>query len=87
MKEEAINGADNHINSYIEGLLTNAGGAGSVYPWLHTRKEYSYLINNLNFLLSNTVEFKTWRKMVLNFASDMNKLILLCEQRERRDES
>lgn len=77
MKESEMSGMNNHLNDYIESLVVNVGGALTTYPILASQKQYLYVINNLQYLLNQPVEFKKWRKIVLNSTRSIDNLYLL----------
>lgn len=77
MKESEMNGLDNHINEYIESLIINLTGAIRTYPILATQKQYLYLVNNLQYICSHSVDFKQWRKIVLNLTRSIDDLYVL----------
>lgn len=66
MKESEMSGVDNHLGEYIEAMIINLAGAIKTYPALATQKQYLYVLNNMNYLRDNEVDFKRWRKIVLN---------------------
>lgn len=78
MKEETDNdGADNHINEYIDSLIINIDGASEAYPVLVTQREYLWVINNLQYLKNNDVRFSKWRSIILNSTSAIDNLYRL----------
>lgn len=66
MKESELNGEDNHLEEHLDAMIINLAGAVQTYPELAKQKQYLYALNNLNYILYNDVDFKTWRKAVLN---------------------
>lgn len=66
MKESEMSGIDNHLSEYIEAMIINLSGATKTYPTLATQKQYLYVLNNMNYIRNNEVDFKKWRKIVLN---------------------
>ena len=65
MKEDELAGADNHLDEYLDSLITSMSGAMLTYPALAEEKLYIYALNNMNFIHSNSVEFPKWRKIIL----------------------
>jgi len=76
MKEAAMNGLDNHIDEYLEGIVVNLSGATKTYPELSTQKLFLYVLNNMQYLLSNTVEFKVWRRIILSSTKNIDNLFI-----------
>ncbi len=76
MKEDEMAGVENHLDEYIESLLINLEGATTTYPVLANQKQYLYVINNLQYASKNTVEFKKWRKIVLNSTRNIDNLYI-----------
>ena len=76
MKEDEVAGVDNHLNGYIEALLVNLEGATITYPVLATQKLYLYVINSLQYISKQPVEFKKWRKIVLNSTHNIDSLYI-----------
>lgn len=66
MKESEMSGTDNHLSEYIEAMIINLSGATKTYPTLAAQKQYLYVLNNMNYIRNNEVDFKKWRKIVLN---------------------
>lgn len=77
MKESEMSGLNNHVDEYIESLIVNATGAMTTYPILASQKQYLYVLNNMQYLRSNTVDFKQWRKIVLNSTRGIDNLCAL----------
>lgn len=77
MKESEMTGVNNHLNEYIDTLIVNLGGATTTYPVLASQKQYLYVINNLQYLLMNSVDFKQWRKIILNSTRNIDNLFML----------
>lgn len=77
MKEGEGQGSDNHINEYIDSLITNINGAGETYPMLVSHREYLWVINDLQYLRSYKVSFSKWRSIVLNSTSAIEGLYQL----------
>lgn len=77
MKESEIAGIDNHIDSYLESLIINVSGGLDTYPKLALEKQYLYVINNLQFLKSNDVSFKQWRRVILNSTKNIDNIYKL----------
>lgn len=75
MKEDEIEGVDNHIEEYIESLLVTMRGAMATYPAISTKKKYLYVINNLQYLKTTKMRFEKWRTIVLNSGSEINNLL------------
>lgn len=76
MKEAEDNGIENHLIDYLDSLVINAKGSMVAYPELAKQKSYHYVVNNLSFLMSNTVEFSRWRKIVLSSTRNLQDLYL-----------
>ena len=74
MKEDEMAGVDNHLGDYIEALLINLEGATTTYPVLANQKQYLYVINNLQYASKHPVDFKKWRKIVLNSTRNIDNL-------------
>lgn len=75
MKEAEIElGVINHIPEYLENLIFNTKGALVTYPELKCEKSYLYVINNLNYLYANKVDFMKWRRTILNSTKSIGKL-------------
>lgn len=74
MKEVEISGVENHLREYIESLMVNVIGATLTYPALASQKYYLYVINNLQYLAGHSVDFKTWRKVVLDSTRNIDNL-------------
>lgn len=77
MKESEMNGVNNHLTDYMETLIINIKGAVATYPVLANEKQYLYVINNLQYLLKNSIDFKQWRKIVLNSTRNIDNLFVL----------
>lgn len=77
MKESEMSGINNHLTDYMETLVVNIGGAITTYPVLANQKQYLYVINNLQYLLNHSVDFKQWRKIVLNSTRNIDNLYVL----------
>lgn len=76
MKEEEMNGSDSTIEQYLDALIINAKGAMQTFPELACEKKFYNIVNNLEFLRNNAVEFTKWRKTVLNstrYAKDLSE--------------
>lgn len=78
MKEAEGEGVINHIDEYIDAIIVNMTGAMRTYPVLATEKRYLYVVNNLNYLRDNPVDFQKWRKIVLNSTGIINGLYEYC---------
>ncbi len=76
MKEAEISGTDNHINDYIDALLINLNGAIGTYPVLANQKQYLYVINNVQYIRQHDVDFKQWRKTILNSTRSIDNLFV-----------
>jgi len=66
MKEDELKGVNNHLKEYLESLTVNMNGALKTYSQLVNEKEYLYVINNLNYIYTNEVDFAHWRTIILN---------------------
>lgn len=74
MKEEELDGKDNHLREYLDSLIVNAEGAIETYPDLKYNKEYLYVLNNLNYIMAHDIELVRWRTIILNSVKWMNTL-------------
>ena len=74
MKEDELKGVDNHLREYLESLTVNMNGALKTYPELVNEKEYLYVINNLNYIYTNEVDFAHWRTIILNSVRGLSNL-------------
>lgn len=74
MKEEELKGADNHLNDFIDSLIVNIEGAMTTYSVLTEQKSYLWVVNNINFLRKNEVDFRRWRSIILNSTKKLNNL-------------
>lgn len=77
MKEAEMKGQENHLLEYIDALIINLDGAIDTYPDLAGQKQYLYVINNLQYLTKHTIEFKQWRRIILNSTRNINNLIAM----------
>lgn len=77
MKEAEINGANNHLEEYIESLIINLTGATKTFPDLALQKQFLYVLNNLQYLNSHIDDFKRWRKIILNSTKSIDNLCSL----------
>lgn len=74
MKEDELKGVDNHLREYLESLTVNMNGALKTYSQLVNEKEYLYVINNLNYIYNNEVDFAHWRTIILNSVRGLSNL-------------
>jgi hypothetical protein len=74
MKEDAINGADNHLSDYLDTLLGNIIGATKTFSILETDKNFIYIKNNMQYLANEEMTFSKWRKTVLNSVALVEKM-------------
>ncbi len=74
MREDQLEGVDNHLVVYMDALLVNLQGAIETYPILGKEKEFLYVINNIRYLKSHKVELSKWRRIILNSTSNINSL-------------
>ena len=74
MKESEMSGLDNHMGDYIESLIINVTGAMKTFPILASQKQYLYVVNNLQYINSHSVDFKQWRKSILNSTRNIDNL-------------
>lgn len=74
MKESEMEGTENHIIEYLNTLLINIDGAGLTYPELITRREYLWVINNLQYLKNHDLVFSRWRSTILSSVNAIDKL-------------
>lgn len=66
MKESEMSGIDNHIDEYIESLIINLTGAMTTFPILASQKQYLCVLNNIQYIRCHSIDFKTWRTIILN---------------------
>lgn len=78
MKESEIGGMVNHLREYMETLIVNMSGASTTYPTLSNEKRFLYVINNLQYLLKQEVDFEQWRKIILRSTRYIDDLFLNC---------
>ncbi len=74
MKEDELEGRDNHLPEYLGSLLMNMRGALLTYPMLGEQKSYLYALNNLQYIYKYDVSFACWRKIVLGSGKDIGGL-------------
>ncbi len=74
MRESEENGVENHLTQYLENLIINFSGATITYPILKEQKQYLYVLNCLQYMKNHSIEFATWRKIVLNSTKSINDL-------------
>ena len=74
MKEDELKGVNNHLKEYLESLTVNMNGALKTYSQLVKEKEYLYVINNLNYIYTNEVDFAHWRTIILNSVRGLSNL-------------
>ena len=74
MKEDELKGVNNHLKEYLESLTVNMNGALKTYSQLVNEKEYLYVINNLNYIYTNEVDFAHWRTIILNSVRGLSNL-------------
>lgn len=77
MKELEIEGIENHTKDYLETLIINITGALETFPDLAKQKQYLYVLNNIQYIYHHNVEFKKWRKIVLNSTRNVDNLYVL----------
>lgn len=78
MKEEELQGLPSTLNDYLDAQIINVRGALKTFPELGEQKKYLYIVNNLEYLRNNEVDFAKWRKTVLNstrYAKDLSASI------------
>ena len=73
MKESEMSGLNNHMSEYI----INLTGAMKTFPILASQKQYLYVVNNLQYINSHSVDFKQWRKIILNSTRNIDNLCVL----------
>jgi hypothetical protein len=76
MKEAENKGEKNHLGEYFEALIINLKGALDTYDKLSAQKQYLYVINNLEYLSKNPVDFKTYRKIILKSTKNIDNLLV-----------
>lgn len=74
MKESEMSGIDNHMKEYIEALIINLTGAMTTFPILASQKQYLYVLNNIQYIHCHSVDFKQWRKIILNSTRNIDNL-------------
>ena len=74
MKEDELNGIDNHLSEYLDSVIVNLKGSIITYPELANDKNYLYVINNLNFISNHDVDFWKWRSVILNSTKGLSNL-------------
>ena len=74
MKEDELNGIDNHLSEYLDSVIVNLKGSIITYPELANDKNYLYVINNLNFISNHDVDFWKWRSVILNSTNGLSNL-------------
>lgn len=77
MKEAEMSGINNHMNEYIDSLIINLTGAMNTYPVLASQKQYLYVLNNIQYIFKHPVDFKQWRKIILNSTKNIDALCLV----------
>ena len=77
MKESEMSGLNNHMSEYIESLIINLTGAMTTYPILASQKQYLYVVNNMQYIHGHSVDFKQWRKIILNSTRNIDNLCVL----------
>lgn len=66
MREDYDNGADNHLDEYLDSLCLNYSGALVCYPLFSSTKELVEVQSNLSFLKNTSdIDFAKWRRTVL----------------------
>lgn len=76
MKEAAGEGTDNHLGDYLDKLIINIKGAMDAYPVLGESEQIVYLLNDLTYMLGHDLNFKTWRKTILDATHDISRLYI-----------
>lgn len=74
MKESELDGVNAHLNNYLDSLIINIKGAMDMYPQLSGEKPLVYILNNLQYMRNNDLEFKQWRKIVLDATHDIDRI-------------
>lgn len=74
MKEGEVDGEENYLTSYLESLIINLRGGMIEYMELSDCKKYIYIVNNLQYIKSNPVEFSQWRRIILDSTKVINNL-------------
>lgn len=86
MKESEIDGAENHINEYLDSLIINIRGALGAYPELEEEGKLIYVLNNLQYIRNNgDVKFKQWRKIILDATKDIDNLCICYGGKQNAD--
>lgn len=74
MRESSDCGVDNHIEEYLDGLISNAKGALIIFPELKKEKKFISVANDLCFLSDHTSTFQKWRKTILSSTRNIEDL-------------
>ena len=85
MKEDELEGADNHLSDFLSGLIITLKGGVFTYPELAKEKKYLYMISNLQYILNTEVPFWRWRKIILASSRDLDDLLVFFNE-EVKDE-
>ena len=75
MKEDEMEGMDNHLSDFLSGLIITLKGGVFTYPELAKEKKYLYMISNLQYILNNDVPFWRWRKIILSSRRDIDDIL------------
>lgn len=82
LKESEIESGERvYIKEFMNSLIINMKGAIDTFPELAVQKQYVFVINKINYLIYNDVDFYTWRKTVLDATRDIHNLreYFICE--------
>lgn len=81
MKEQELEGAENHLCDYIQSIIINLQGGAITYPILADQKQYLYVINGLQYLATHAVGFNQWRKIILTSTRSIDNLCRFYEEK------
>lgn len=79
MREAYEQGADNHLDEYIENLCSNLDGAFSCHPEFSSYREMAEIQGNLWSLKANPrTDFAKWRSTVLRSVRLVQSVLSRC---------
>lgn len=74
MREDQVDGEQNHLHKYIESLTFNLIGGLEQFEFLGREKQYIYAITNLRYLVNNEAELSHWRRIILTAVGGIDTL-------------
>jgi len=86
MKEEEIKGAKNHLPEYVKRTIINMKGSLMTYGELKIYKEYLYIINSLEYLLSEEAGLDEYRQTILNATHVISKLRTIFKKKAEHEQ-